>query len=110
MILLDQHCRRDALTLDAAALAELLAQLPHWRVEDGKLCRDFTLRDYYQTIAFVNALAWVAHQQDHHPELVVGYRHCAVRFCTDSAGATLTLNDLICAARVEALYRPQAGA
>ena len=53
-------------------------------------------------MAFVNALAWIAHSEDHHPDLEVGYRHCRVRFSTHSVGG-LSENDFICAARVDAL-------
>ena len=52
---------------------------------------------------FVNAVAWVATQQDHHPEMVVGYSRCEVAFSTHSTGG-LSLNDFICAARIERLF------
>ena len=63
---------------------------------------DFSFKNYYETIAFVNALAWVSHQQDHHPDLEVGYKHCRVRYSTHSVGG-LSLKDFICAARIENL-------
>jgi 4a-hydroxytetrahydrobiopterin dehydratase len=66
--------------------------------------REYAFRDYHETIAFVNALAWMTHAQDHHPELVVAYRHCRVAYTTHSAGNTLSLNDAICAAKADALY------
>jgi 4a-hydroxytetrahydrobiopterin dehydratase len=53
-------------------------------------------------MAFVNAQAWIAHAEDHHPDAAFGYNHCTLRFCTHSAGG-VTLNDLICAAKVDAL-------
>jgi 4a-hydroxytetrahydrobiopterin dehydratase len=59
-------------------------------------------------MAFVNALAWIAHQEDHHPDLSVHYNRAVVRFSSHDAGA-LTLNDFICAAKAEALIqRPNA--
>jgi 4a-hydroxytetrahydrobiopterin dehydratase len=110
--LLGQHCQRlDKGTppLDAAAVAELLPQLDgDWQADagEGTLEREFRFKNYYQTIAFVNALAWIAHQEDHHPDLEVGYNRCRVRFSTHSIGG-LSLNDFICAARLDAL-RPTA--
>jgi len=59
-------------------------------------------RDYYQTIAFVNALAWVAHAEDHHPDIEAGYNRCLVRYSTHAIGG-LSDNDFICAARIDAL-------
>jgi 4a-hydroxytetrahydrobiopterin dehydratase len=53
-------------------------------------------------MAFVNAVAHVAHRQDHHPELAVGYGRCSVGYTTHDAGG-VTLNDCICAARIERL-------
>ena len=99
--------RHSALT--EAAAAALLAQLPGWRIEQGKLCKSFGFRNYYQTLAFVNALAYMTHAQDHHPELTVGYKDCAVRYDTHSAGG-LSENDFICAAKADAIYQSGAGA
>jgi 4a-hydroxytetrahydrobiopterin dehydratase len=66
------------------------------------LSKTFRFADYYQTMAFVNALAWIAHQEDHHPDLSVHYNRVVVHFSTHDAGG-LTLNDFICAAKTEAL-------
>ena len=108
--LLDQHCVDNASALDAAAIATLLPQVPGWAIEDGQLRRNFALRDYHETIAFVNVLAAMVHQQDHHPELIVTYRHCAVSYMTHSAANALSQNDFICAAKANALYAQRAGA
>ena len=53
-------------------------------------------------MAFVNALAWIAHVEDHHPDLAVSYSRCTVRFNTHSVGG-ISINDFICAAKVDAL-------
>jgi len=83
-------------------LEHLLSHADGWRVEDGQLTKSFLLPDHYQTMAFVNAVAWVSHREDHHPELVVGYDTCTVRYSTHSVGG-LTENDFICAAKVDQL-------
>lgn len=105
--LLDLHCRprKDEPALDAAQTEALMRQLhPDWvRSDDAKrISRSFRFKDYYQTIAFVNALAWIAHREDHHPDLEVGYNRCVVHFSTHSVGG-LSENDFICAARMDAL-------
>ena len=88
---------------DADARA-LLAQLPGWElVEDGRaLSRTFKFGNYHETLAFVNALAWIAHGEDHHPDLGVHYDRCVVRYSTHDVGG-LSENDFICAAKAQAL-------
>lgn len=88
--------------LDAGEVARLVVAVPRWNVVDGQLERRFDFADFHQTMAFVNAVAWVAHREDHHPDLHVGYNRCTLRYSTHSAGG-LTLNDFICAAKVDAL-------
>lgn len=77
---------------------------PHWQCSSAytAISRDFLFRNFYETMAFVNALAWIANCQDHHPDLEVGYNHCKVVFTTHSIGG-LSLNDFICAAKIDAL-------
>ena len=83
-------------------LARLLAALPGWKHGDKALHKSFAFADYYRTMAFVNAVAFVAHRQDHHPDLSVHYNRVDVVFSTHDAGG-VTLNDCICAAKVEQL-------
>lgn len=106
--LLQQHCRPDAAALAPDAAASLLALLPEWQQQGGQLLRRFDFPDYYRTIAFVNALAWLSHTEDHHPELTVTYNTCTVHYHTHSANAGqggLSDNDFICAARASALWQ-----
>jgi 4a-hydroxytetrahydrobiopterin dehydratase len=81
-----------------------LADLPGWSaVEAGAaIVKTFRFPDYYRTMAFVNALAYIAHAQDHHPDLGVHYNRVQVRFSTHDVGG-LSENDFICAAKVEQL-------
>lgn len=90
--------------LDDARVRDLMGQLPGWELaEQGQaLVRTFRFEDYYRTMAFVNALAFMAHGQDHHPDLGVHYDRCVVRYSTHDVGG-LSENDFICAARADAL-------
>jgi 4a-hydroxytetrahydrobiopterin dehydratase len=88
--------------MDPAEVQGLVQLLDGWQVQGAVLQRVFEFRDYHATLAFVNAVAWIAHRGDHHPELQVGYNRCLVQWSTHSAGG-LTLKDLICAAQVDAL-------
>ena len=105
--LADAHClprRGSEHRLTEARVRELLPQVPGWElVEDGHaLSRTFRFPDYWRTIAFVNALAWMANRENHHPDLSVHYDRCVVRYSTHDVGG-LSENDFICAARAEAL-------
>jgi 4a-hydroxytetrahydrobiopterin dehydratase len=110
MNLLERHCIHGAPALDPQAIPALLAQVPGWQAIDGTIARDYSFADYRATIAFVNAVAAMAEQQNHHPELTVGYRRCTVAYTTHSAGGALSENDFICAARIDALYAQGTGA
>jgi 4a-hydroxytetrahydrobiopterin dehydratase len=98
------HCR--PLGHDAAmAPAEVehhLALVKGWIWHDGAIEKRFAFADFHRTMAFVNALAWVAHIEDHHPDVAFGYGHCTVRWHTHSVGG-ISINDFIGAAKVDAL-------
>ncbi len=82
----------------------LLSKLNGWELVGSEIVRTYTFKNYYQTIAFVNALAWIAHREDHHPDLAVAYKTCTVRYSTHSIGG-LSENDFICAAKIDALVK-----
>jgi 4a-hydroxytetrahydrobiopterin dehydratase len=83
-----------------------LQALPGWQLSgsgaDVAIEREFKFDDYYRTMAFVNAVAFIANKQDHHPDLSVHYNRCVVRFSTHSAQG-LTELDFECASLVDAL-------
>ncbi|MGB8337732.1 MAG: 4a-hydroxytetrahydrobiopterin dehydratase [Burkholderiales bacterium] len=80
----------------------LLKKLDGWEIRDGLLCKTFRFKDYYQTMAFVNASAWVSNREDHHPDLLVTYNQCVVSYITHAIKG-LSENDFICAAKLDAL-------
>ena len=105
--LASRHCtplRGPEHRLSADAVAARLSALPGWKlVEDGAaISRSFDFDDYHRTMAFVNALAFVAHREDHHPDLGVHYNRAVVRYSTPDVGG-LSENDFICAAKASAL-------
>lgn len=79
---------------------KLSTALQHWQIDNDTLSKTFTFSDYYRTMAFVNACAWIAHQQNHHPTLKVEYNQCQVHYTTHSIKG-LSRNDFICAARID---------
>ena len=105
--LVDAHCiprKGSEHKLTEARVRELLPQVPGWElVEEGHaLAKTFKFKNYYRTMAFVNALAYIANREDHHPDLGVHYDRCVVRFSTHDVGG-LSENDFILAANTEAL-------
>jgi 4a-hydroxytetrahydrobiopterin dehydratase len=105
--LLSMHCtpQKDAdAQLSINASETFLQLLPGWKLETAQLAisKDYRFPDFHHCMAFVNAIAWIAHREDHHPDLEVGYGHCQVRLSTHDVGG-LSINDFICAAKIEAL-------
>jgi 4a-hydroxytetrahydrobiopterin dehydratase len=104
----DRKCAACALgtpPLAVGRVEELRSQIsPDWAVDAAgrSLSREFRFPDFHATMAFVNAVAWIAHAEDHHPDLEVGFSRCRVTYSTHSVGG-LSENDFICAAKVDAL-------
>ncbi len=92
--------------LSLTAQQAMVTQVQGWSVDatvvGGALVKSFAFSNFHDTMAFVNAVAWIAHQQDHHPDMAVSYNRCTLRWSTHSVGG-LSLNDFLCAARVDQL-------
>jgi 4a-hydroxytetrahydrobiopterin dehydratase len=95
-------CERGTPPLEDGQIRRFLADLPGWELVNGEIAKIYRFKNYYQTMAFVNATAWISHQENHHPDLEVGYNKCRIRYSTHSIGG-ISENDFICAAKVEAL-------
>jgi len=104
MPLAAQHCRplEGHAAMGAADIATHLKQVDGWSLVNGAIEKTFSFADYHRTMAFVNAVAWIAHREDHHPDVAFGYNRCTLRFNTHSVGG-ISQNDFICAAKVDAL-------
>ncbi len=103
----ERHCKPcegGVAPLTMAQAEQLLSQVPGWALDAAgqSIQREFEFKNFHRTMEFVNALAWIAHREDHHPDLEVGYRTCRVRYSTHAIGG-LSDNDFICAARINAL-------
>ena len=89
----------------ATQIVTLLSKLEGWKLtgETATVAieKTFNFNNYFETMAFVNAVALVAHKQDHHPDLQVFYNRCVVRFNTHDVGG-LSSTDFACASLVDA--------
>jgi len=111
--LASQHCKPcegGVKPLSPQAAQELLATLnSEWRIsDDGRaIRREFTFPAYSRSLAFANAVAWIAITEGHHPDLLVGYSRCVVEYTTHAIDG-LSENDFICAAKVDRLLASDA--
>ncbi len=95
--------------LSATEIVASLSKLEGWKLSgdgaDVAIEKTYNFANYFETIAFVNALAFIAHTQDHHPDLSVHYNRCVVRFNTHDVGG-LSVTDFDCARQAESLLTP----
>ena len=105
--LTDKHCKPcegGMPPLSQSKATELLQQLDGWAQYDHLIGKTFEFKSYYQTMSFVNAVAWLSHREDHHPDMTVSYKKCHVEYTTHAING-LSENDFICAAKVDALLK-----
>lgn len=98
-----QACEGGVAPLTPAEIRELLKQLEGWEYAEGRINKTYSFKDYYQTMAFVNATAWVSHREDHHPDISLGYNKCCIQYVTHAING-LSENDFICAAKLDKLF------
>lgn len=98
-------CEGGVPALDLGAATKLKEKLrPNWKIiNDGKMIQaTFEFKNYWRTTAFVNAVAWIAHSEDHHPDITFGYNTCTISYWTHAING-LSENDFICAAKIDLL-------
>lgn len=98
-----KSCEGGVAPLTPDDIVTLLSQLTGWQSIDHSIEKTYKFKNYYQTMAFVNALAWVSHREDHHPDITVGYNNCRVLYTTHAING-LSENDFICAAKIDKLF------
>jgi 4a-hydroxytetrahydrobiopterin dehydratase len=99
-----QACSETTPALKPSEIDALLRQLQGWQQYDHLISKTYRFKNYYQTMAFVNAIAWLSHCEDHHATLGVSYKECRVEFTTHTIHG-LSENDFICAAKIDALHQ-----
>lgn len=103
MNLSSQQCQDKVELLPTDAIPHYIKSIDNdWQLSSDKthIKRIFKFKNYYETMAFVNVVAMIGHQQDHHPEMTVAYNSCTVQYSTHSVGG-LSQNDFICAAKID---------
>ncbi|MFA6301800.1 MAG: 4a-hydroxytetrahydrobiopterin dehydratase [Legionella sp.] len=100
-----ESCEGIGASLNSEQITNLMPQLDKsWTVSQDNLMikRNFSFKNFYETMAFVNAIAWIANIENHHPDLEVGYNYCRVSFTTHALNG-LSHNDFICAAKIDGM-------
>lgn len=85
-------------------IGHFLKGLSGWQLVDGKILKTFRFKNYHETMAFVNATAWISHREDHHPDIDLGYNQATVAYMTHAIKG-ISENDFICAAKIDALFQ-----
>ncbi|MGE5468137.1 MAG: 4a-hydroxytetrahydrobiopterin dehydratase [Ignavibacteria bacterium] len=96
-------CEGGVPPLHEAEVSERLGQLDGWSLVGHAIVKTWHFKNYHETMAFVNATAWISHREDHHPDLAVGFNKCTATYTTHAIGG-LSENDFICAAKLDALF------
>ncbi len=97
-------CEGGVTPLSDAEAAGLMKDVPAWRLAGKRIERNFVFANHYEVMSFVNAVAWVSHREDHHPELTIGFKDCRISYMTHAIDG-LSENDFICAAKIDRLLR-----
>jgi 4a-hydroxytetrahydrobiopterin dehydratase len=96
-------CEGGIAPLTPEQVRPMLKGLDGWSLEGKTIAKTYRFKNYYETMAFVNASAWVSHREDHHPDIALGYNQCRVAYSTHAIDG-LSENDFICAAKLDALF------
>ncbi len=96
-------CEGGVAPLTPEQVRPMLKGLQGWALDGGRIAKTYKFSNYHETMAFVNAAAWISHREDHHPDMAVGYGECRVSYITHAIGG-LSENDFICAAKLDALF------
>jgi 4a-hydroxytetrahydrobiopterin dehydratase len=101
-----QACEGGVDRLTPEGVKDLLPQVPQWSVnaENTEIRRTFKFKNYHEAMAFLNATAWVSHRENHHPDIELGYNQVTMRYTTHAVGG-LTMNDFVCAAKMDSLLK-----
>jgi 4a-hydroxytetrahydrobiopterin dehydratase len=96
-------CEGGVAPMTQAQIGHMLKSLSGWEYKDELVQKTFKFKNYHETMAFVNATAWISHREDHHPDIAVGYGQATVAYMTHAIKG-ISENDFICAAKVNALF------
>jgi 4a-hydroxytetrahydrobiopterin dehydratase len=83
-------------------VSNYLTHLKNWEQKNNTIQKSFIFKNYYETTAFINSVVWIAHKEDHHPDISFGYKQAVIVYTTHAING-LSENDFICAAKIDRL-------
>ena len=92
-------CEAGTPSLEGAKINELLEEIPSWTLKDGHLYKKFKFRNFAEAMSFVNKIAEIAEQEQHHPDIAIHYSKVSIELWTHSING-LSENDFILAAKI----------
>jgi 4a-hydroxytetrahydrobiopterin dehydratase len=98
-----KSCEGGVAPLKPTEIEVLLRELEGWEYTGAVIVKTYSFKNYYQTLAFVNATAWISHRENHHPDIELSYDRCRIAYSTHAI-AGLSENDFICAAKLDRLF------
>lgn len=84
------------------AVGDLLREIPAWSLKDNEIVREFRFKGFTQAMDFVNKVATLANEQDHHPDILISYNTVRLTLSTHKING-LSMNDFILAAKFDLL-------
>ncbi len=101
-----EACEGGVQPMTGIAAKKELQKLDHWNINDdtSEIFKEYEFKNFYHTMAFVNAIAFIANKENHHPDLTIGYNYCHIRYSTHAING-LSINDFICAAKIDAINK-----
>jgi len=79
---------------------DLLKQIPSWTIKDGHVFKQFKFKDFKEAMAFVNKVADIAEQENHHPDITISYSKVSIGLWTHAING-LSENDFILPAKID---------
>lgn len=97
-------CEGGVLPMELAEIKTNIAPLKNWNLSEDKksIWKLWLFKNHHQVMAFINAIAFISHRENHHPDIIFGFNNCHVRYTTHAIGG-LSENDFICASKIDAL-------
>jgi 4a-hydroxytetrahydrobiopterin dehydratase len=90
--------------LTESQMKELLSRETAWKLEGGKLVRDWSFKDFVEAMKFVNRIAALAEEAGHHPDIDIRYNKVRLGLVSHDAGG-VTERDALMAARISEMAK-----
>lgn len=87
-------------TLSPKIIQERMKKIPEWELNEDSISRSFEFDEYLPAIDFVNTVAEIAEEAQHHPDISISYTNVTLVLTTHSKGG-LTESDFEVAIRID---------